>query len=177
MSLTEQVLLHRDAQLLGMEIVSEPSSLVQQLGVVDQSSASARPGELSEEFRKLFNLKQKALFTLPGGSDAVQTSLSAPSVSVATSISTTEGFSKTSVPVSSLMSRADSCPAATLVSTTSSRTSVLVSSSPTTSSVVTSSPSVVEEGVQLDRDGILGQQGECLSANKLGEISSKLFLT
>ena len=72
MSLTEQVLLHRDAQLLGMEIVSEPSALVQQLGVVDQSSASARPGELSDEFRKLFNLKQKPLFTLTGSSDAVR---------------------------------------------------------------------------------------------------------
>ena len=50
MSLTEQVLLHRDAQLLGMEIISEPSSLVQQLGVVSQSLTSTRPGELSEEF-------------------------------------------------------------------------------------------------------------------------------
>ena len=61
MSLTEQVLLHRDAQLLGMEIVSEPSSLVQQLEVVNQVSTSARPGELSEDFQKLFSLKQKAL--------------------------------------------------------------------------------------------------------------------
>ena len=33
---------------------------------------------------------------------------------------------------------------------------------------------MVEKGVQLNRDGVLGWQGECLSANKLGEISSKL---
>ena len=141
--------------------------------MVSRSSTSTRPGELSEEFRKLFNLKQTALFTIPCGSDTVQTPLSVSNVSVASSISTTEGLSTTSVPVSSLVSRVDSC-RTTSVSTPSSITSVLTSSSSTTSSVVCSSPSVVEEEVRLGRDGILGQQGECLSASKLGELSSKL---
>ena len=157
-----------------MEVISEPSSLDQQVGVTGQTSTFARPGELSEEFRKLFNLKQTPLFNIPCGSDIVHTPLSVSKVSVASSISTTEGLSTTSVPLSSLVSRVDSC-RTTSVSAPSSRTSVLTSSSSTTSSVVCSSPSVVEEEVRLGRDGILGQQGEYLSASKLSELSSTSF--
>ena len=83
MTLTEQVLLHRDAQLLGMQVISESSTLDQNAGVLAQTSASARPGELGGEFRKLFNFKQSPLFNVTCGSSIVQKPLVTSTVSFA----------------------------------------------------------------------------------------------
>ena len=71
MTLTEQVLLHRDAQLLGMEVISED----QNVGMLAQTSASPRHGEIGGKFCKLFNCKQFPLFTVPCVSSFVQKSL------------------------------------------------------------------------------------------------------
>ena len=103
MTLTEQVLLHRDAQLLGMQVISESSALDQNAGILDQTSASARHGELGGEFRKLFNCKQSPLFNVLCVSSIVQKSL-VPST-VPSTVSTTEDLATTSVPVSSFMSQ------------------------------------------------------------------------
>ena len=131
MSLTEQVLLHRDAQLLGMQVISEE----QRVKMLAPTSTSSRPGQLGGEFQKLFTCKQSPIFTVPCVSSMVQKPLVASPVCLISSTSTT-AVSTTSVPVSSLVSKVPSCQPA---STSSSRTSILISTS--------SSPSLVSSNV------------------------------
>ena len=79
-SLTERVLLHNDATLLGLDILEEATVGVQQVRApvvdlvldpqVQVPESSARPGGLSVEFQKLFNVKQRALFALPSTSNS-----------------------------------------------------------------------------------------------------------
>ena len=48
----------------------------------------------------------------------------------------------------------------------------MISPTSATSSVASSSSPLEEEEIQLGRDGILGQQGDCLSSSKLDWLES-----
>ena len=164
MTLTEQVLLHRDAQLLGMKVVWEPSPSVPSASGLDGVS---RPGQLGEDSLKLFKLKQSPVFSIPVASTFVQKTSVASSSLVSPPVALTL---VTSVPVASLVYqvRVSQAP-----SSSSTRTSVLSSACSTPSTL--SSPNLEEEQFHLlGRDGILGKQGDCLSNNELGELSSIL---
>ena len=68
MSLTELVLLHRDAQMLNMEVVMESSKSSSTSGGSDVS----RPGSLGDDFVKLFKLKQFPVFSIPVATSSPQ---------------------------------------------------------------------------------------------------------
>ena len=136
----------------------EPSPSVPSASGLDGVS---RPGQLGEDFRKLFKLKQSQVF--------VQKTSVASSSLVSPPVASTL---VTSVPVASLVSqvRVSQAP---LSSSSSSRNSVL-SSSCSTPSTLTSPNLEKEQFHLLGRDGILGKQGDRLSNNELGELSSNL---
>ena len=113
MTLTEQVLLHRDAQLLGMMVILEHSPSVPSVSGMDGLSKS---GQLGEDFCKLFKLKQSPVFSIPVASTFVQKISVASSSLVSPPVASTL---VTSVPVSSVVSQAPS--------SSSTRTSVLSS--------------------------------------------------
>ena len=160
-TLSERVLLHNDAALLGLDFVNELAVESPQVGVsvpvvVDLDhhehvpEPSALAGGLSGEFRKLFDIKQKPIF-------ALSSTLDSSSEFIATSASL---VSARAVPSTTLMSRVTSAPSSSSLasSPTSSRASVL------------EQPSVPA----FERDGILGKAGESLSMRQLGKKSSVL---
>jgi hypothetical protein len=153
-TLSEKILLHNDAALLG--IVSVP--VVMDLDLHEHvPEPSALSGGFSGEFRKLFNIKQKPLFALPS-------ILESSSDFFATSASV---VSARAVPSTPLMSRV-----------TSTSSSLSLASPPTSPRA-----SVLEQHSvsAFSRDGILGKAGESLTMQKQGEKSSVLvpisFLT
>jgi hypothetical protein len=161
-TLSEKVLLHNDAALLGLDFVKE-FAVEHQVGdsvpvVMDLDlhehvpEPSALAGGLSGEFRKLFDIKQKPLFALPS-------ILESSSDFFATSASV---VSARAVPSTPLMSRV-----------TSTSSSLSLASPPTSPRA-----SVLE---QHSVSGILGKAGESLTMQKQGEKSSVLvpisFLT
>jgi hypothetical protein len=160
-TLSERVLLHNDAALLGLDFVNELAVESPQVGayvpvVVDLDhhehvpEPSALAGGLSGEFRKLFDIKQKPIF-------ALSSTLDSSSEFIATSASL---VSARAVPSTTLMSRVTSAPSSSSLAspTTSPRASVL------------EQPSVPA----FSRDGILGKAGESLSMRQLGKKSSVL---
>ena len=70
-SVANLALYSRDAQLLWMQVISGD----QNVGMLAQTSASPRHGEIGGKFCKLFNCKQFPLFTVPCVSSIVQKSL------------------------------------------------------------------------------------------------------
>ena len=166
MTFTEQVLLHRNAQLVGMKVVLEPSPSVPSASGLNGVS---RPGQLGEDFRKLFKLKQSPVFSIPVASTLVQKTSVASSSLVSPPVTSTL---VTSIPVATLMSQVKVSQAPSS-SSSSTRTSVL-SSSCSTPSTLTSPNLEKEQFHLLGRDGILGKQGDRLSNNELGELSSNL---
>jgi hypothetical protein len=159
-TLSERVLLHNDAALLGLDFVNE-LAVEHQVGdyvpvVIDLDlhehvpEPSALAGGLSGEFRKLFDIKQKPIF-------ALSSTLDSSSEFIAT-------------PASLVSARA--VPSTTLMSRVTSTSSLLSLASPTTSprASVLEQPSVPA----FSRDGILGKAGESLTMQQLGEKSSVL---
>ena len=157
-TLSERVLLHSDAALLGLDLLEEPAVGTHQVRApvvdlvlghhVQVPESSARTGGLSGEFLKLFDVKQKPLFALPSTSNS--------SMFIAASVST---ISPQAVPKTTLLNRVVSTP----------------SSSSTASTTSSSRASVLESSVSaFSRDGILGKAGESLSMRQIGEKSSVL---
>jgi hypothetical protein len=158
-TLSERVLLHNDAALLGLDFLEEPAVGAHQVRApvvdlvlghhVQVPESSARTGGLSGEFLKLFDVKQKPLFALPSTSNS--------SMFIAASVST---ISPQAVPKTTLLNRVVSTP----------------SSSSTASTTSSSRASVLEEFSvpAFSKDGILGKAGESLSMRQIGEKSSVL---
>ena len=145
--------------MLGLDILEEATVGVQQVRApvvdlvldpqVQVPESSARPGGLSVEFLKLFNVKQRALFALPSTSNSFMFD--------AASVST---ISPKAVPKTPLVER--------VVSTPSTSSPASTPSSPRTSVLAASSVPA------FTRDGILGKAGETLTVQQIGEKSSVL---
>ena len=164
MSLTELVLLHRDAQILNCKVIMEfpkaPSSL--------RVSHPSRPGCLGDEFIKLFKLKQVPVFAITSATSSFSTPLEVSTVVDSSSVSTTP---TTLVPVSSLMSKVPTSSTSLETQSSSPRTPVLSS----TTSLPFKFPDLVEDQLHLlDQDGILGSKGDLLSHSKMGEKCKNL---
>ena len=147
-----------------MKVVLEPSPSVPSASGLNGVS---RSGQLGKDFCKLFKLKQSQVFSIPVASTFVQKTSVASSSLVSPPVASTL---VTSVPVASLVSqvRVSQAP-----SSSSTRTSVLSSTCSAPSTLP--SPNLEEEQFHLlGRDGILGKQGDRLSNNELGELSSNL---
>ena len=159
MSLTELVLLHRDAQILNCKVIMESAKAPSSLRV----SHPSRPGCLGDEFVKLFKLKQVPVFAITSATSSFSTPLEVSTVVDSSSVSTTP---TTLVPVSSLMSKVPTSSTSLETQSSSPRTPVLSS----TTSLPSKFPDLVEDQLHLlDQDGILGSKGDLLSHRKMGE--------